>query len=107
MPVQRQRAHRLAVVACDRRFGEIRGGELVRRRTGQPAAAETVGETEILQARIGASRAAADQGDGLADEVRVVLAKQFGAIGDRRDRADQIMAKPSSEQLEYAQGRRY
>ena len=76
----------------------------MRRRARQPAAAETIGKAEELQARVGLPRAVADQRDSLADEIGIVLAEQFGAVGDRRDRADQVMAEPRREQLDDAQG---
>ena len=75
-----QPAGRLSVGAFDGGSGKILGGELVWRRAGQGTAAETVGKTEKLQARIGLPRAVADQGDGFADEIGIVLAEQLGAV---------------------------
>ena len=85
-------------------LGEKLGGELMRRRAGQPAAAETIGEAIELQPRVRLPRAVADQRDGVADEIGVVLAEQLDAVGDRRDRADQVMAQPRGQQLHDAQG---
>ena len=76
----------------------------MRRRPRQPAAAETIGKAEELQARIRVPRAVADQRHSLADEIGIVLAEQLGAVGDRRDRAYQVMAEPRREQLDDAQG---
>ena len=101
---QRQRTRRLAVVASCDGSGEILGREKVRRRARQTAAAETIGEAEELQARVRLARAVADQRHSLADEIGIVLAEQLGAVGDRRDRAYQVMAEPRREQLNDAQG---
>ena len=76
----------------------------MRRRAGQPAAAETIGEAVELQPRVGLARAVADQRHSVPDEIGVVVAEQLGAVGDRRDRADQIVAEPRGKQLDDAQG---
>ena len=101
---QRQRTRRFAVVASCDGSGEILGREKVRRRARQTTAAETIGKAEELQASVRLPRAVADQRHSLADEIGIVLAEQFGAVGDRRDRADQVVAEPRREQLNDAQG---
>ena len=72
------------------------------RRPGQLAAAEAVGETIELQPAIGLACAVANQRDGVADEFRLLVGQQFGAVADRRYRADQVMAQPRRQQLDNA-----
>jgi hypothetical protein len=75
----------------------------MRRQTGQLTAAEAVGKPIELESPVGFPRALADQRDRVLDKIGLLVGEQLGAIADRRDRSDQIMAESRGEHLEHAQ----
>src|SRR5260370_21083673 len=72
-------------------------------RPGQLATAEAVGEAIELQPPVRLARALPDQGNGIANEIRVLFGEQLDPITDRRDRPDQMVAQPGSKELEHPQ----
>jgi hypothetical protein len=103
LPFQRQSPHRFPVVAGDRTLVEKGGGKPMRRQTGQLAAAEAVGEPIELQPPVGLPRALADQRNRVLDKIGLFVGEQLGAIADRRDGPNQIMAETRGQHLEHAQ----
>src|SRR6266550_362639 len=103
LPFDGQPTDRFAVIAGDRAFLEQRAHQPVGRQARQFAACEAIGKPIELQPPIGLAGALADQRNGVLDEIRLLVGEQFGAVADRSDRPDQLMAEARCQQFEDAQ----